>query len=165
MVTHTQNLCSALTHPMCPHTTVNTHTPWTHTRSSGQPFMLRCPGSSRGFGALLKGTSIVVLRVKSSWTFTPLTYNCRSARDSNSQPFDYESNSQTIRPWHVNIRLAKTNDQLVFNWLLKQHKEISCPHANSSFACISQAKICRAKVILNAPLFSYAENAMHKLAL
>ncbi len=82
----------------------------------------------------------------------------------NSQPFDYESNSQTIRPWHVNIRLAKTNDQLVFNWLLKQHKEISCPHANSSFACISQAKICRAKVILNAPLFSYAENAMHKLA-
>ncbi len=75
---------------------VNTHTPWTHTRSSGQPFMLRCPGSSRGFGALLKGTSVVVLMVKSSWTFTPLTYNRLSARDSNSQPFVYESNSHDM---------------------------------------------------------------------
>ncbi len=46
-----------LTHSKCTHTAVNTHTPWTHTRSSGQPFMLRRPGSSWGFGALLKGTS------------------------------------------------------------------------------------------------------------
>ncbi len=37
---------------------------WTHTRSSGHPFMLRCPGSSWGFGALLKGTSVVVLKVE-----------------------------------------------------------------------------------------------------
>ncbi len=46
----------------------------THPRSSGQPFisikcataafMLRRPGSSWGFGALLKGTSVVVLRVE-----------------------------------------------------------------------------------------------------
>ncbi len=53
-----------LSHPKCTHTAVNTHTPWTHTRSSGQPFMLRRPGSSWGFGALLKGTSVVVLRVE-----------------------------------------------------------------------------------------------------
>ncbi len=33
------------------HTAVNTHTPWKHTRSSGQPFMLRRPGNSWGFGA------------------------------------------------------------------------------------------------------------------
>ncbi len=50
-----------LTHPKCTHTAVNTHT---HTRSRGQPFMLQCPGSSWGFGALLKGTSAVVLRVE-----------------------------------------------------------------------------------------------------
>ncbi len=31
---------------------------------SGQPFMLRRPGSSWGFGALLKGTSVMVLRVE-----------------------------------------------------------------------------------------------------
>ncbi len=42
MVTHTRNLCSAINPSMW------THTPWTHTRSSGQPFMLRSPGSSRG---------------------------------------------------------------------------------------------------------------------
>ncbi len=81
MVTHTLNLCSAfnlsqsahthqwththLTYPKCTHTPVNTHTPWTHTRSSGQPFMLWHPGSSWGFGVLLKGlTSVVVLRVE-----------------------------------------------------------------------------------------------------
>ncbi len=45
------------------HLSEHTHTPWTHTRSSGQP-MLRRPGSSWGFGALLKGTSVVVLRVE-----------------------------------------------------------------------------------------------------
>ncbi len=47
-----------LTHPSAP------TQQWTHTRSSGQP-MLRHPGSSWGFGALLKGlTSLVVLKVE-----------------------------------------------------------------------------------------------------
>ncbi len=51
-----------LTHPSA-HT--HTHTPWTHTRNSGQLFMLQRPGSSWGFGALLKGlTSVMVLRVE-----------------------------------------------------------------------------------------------------
>ncbi len=68
-----------LTHPKCTHThrehththrhTVNTHihcehTLWTHTRSSGQPFMLRRLWSICGFGALFKGTSVVVLKVE-----------------------------------------------------------------------------------------------------
>ncbi len=75
-----------LTHPKCTHTAVNTHTHREHTRSSGQPFMLRLPGSSWGFGALLKGTLVVVFL-----QFLP-------TRDSNSQPFDYESDSLTIRP-------------------------------------------------------------------
>ncbi len=57
-----------LTHPSA-HTAVRseqtqTHTPWTHTRSSGQPMQWR-PGSSWGFSALLKGlTSVVVLKVE-----------------------------------------------------------------------------------------------------
>ncbi len=58
-----------LTHPKC------THTPWTHTRSSGQPFMLRRPGSCWGFGALLKGTSVVVLRVEKALNIHCPTYN------------------------------------------------------------------------------------------
>ncbi len=119
MVTHTRNLCSAFTHPKCTHTAVNTHTHTvlnthththsnehthtavnTHTHSSGQPFMLRRPGSSWGIGALLKGlTSVVVLKVeRECWTFTPPTYNSCRPRDSNLQPLDYESNPLTIRP-------------------------------------------------------------------
>ncbi len=67
-----------LTHPTCTHTAVNTHTPWTHTRSSGQSFMLRHPGSSWWFGALLKDTSVVVLRVERALYIHSSTYNsCR----------------------------------------------------------------------------------------
>ncbi len=85
MVTHSRNSGSAF-NPSQVHT---------HTRSSGQPFMLRHPGSSRGFGALLKATSVVVLRAlyihSPHLQFLP-------DRDSNPQPFDYESDSLTIRP-------------------------------------------------------------------
>ncbi len=34
MVTHSWNLCSAFNPSKCTHTAVNTHTPWTHTRST-----------------------------------------------------------------------------------------------------------------------------------
>ncbi len=65
MVTHTRNLSSAFNPSAVRSEQTHTHTPWTHTRSSGHPFMLRRPGSSWGFGALLKGlTSVVVLRVE-----------------------------------------------------------------------------------------------------
>ncbi len=65
MVTHARNLCSAF-NPSKVHTHkpwTHTHKPWTHTPSSGQPFMVRRPGSSWGFGVLLKGTSVVLLKV------------------------------------------------------------------------------------------------------
>ncbi len=93
MVTHTRNLCSAFNPSK-----VHTHTPWTHTRSSGQPFMLRRPGSSWGFGALLKGTSVVVLRVERALYIHSPHLQFLPARDSNSQPLSYESDSVTIRP-------------------------------------------------------------------
>ncbi len=93
MVTYTQNSCSAFTHPSA-QTQQWTQTPWTHTRSNGQPFKLRCPGRSWGFGVLLKGTSVVVLRVeRERCTFTPPTNN-----SCWNESFDYESNSLTIRP-------------------------------------------------------------------
>ncbi len=74
-----------------------THPKWTHTRSSGQPCYKR-PGSSWGFSALLKDTSVVVLRVKSTLYIHSLAYNpCRTG-DSNPQPLDYKSDFLTIRP-------------------------------------------------------------------
>ncbi len=52
MVTHTRNLCSAINpSKVHTHSSEHTHTPWTRTRSSGQPFMLRRPGISWGFSA------------------------------------------------------------------------------------------------------------------
>ncbi len=75
MVTHTRNMCSAIIpSKVHTHSSGHTHTPWTHTRSSGQPFMLRHPGSSWGFYS----------RAPQSWywrwrerctLFTPPTYN------------------------------------------------------------------------------------------
>ncbi len=80
MVTHKQNLCSAFNPSKV------------HTHSSGQPF------SSWGFGALLKGTSVVVLKVESVLYIHSPHLQSLPARDSNSQPFNYESDSLTIRP-------------------------------------------------------------------
>ncbi len=72
--THTHTWSSGHTHTHTPgavdtHTHTHTHT---HTWSSGE-LTLRRPGSSRGFGALLKGLTSVV------------DNSCRS-RDSNPQP-------------------------------------------------------------------------------
>ncbi len=50
--------------------------------------MLQRPGSSWGFSALLKDTSVVVLKED-----TPPTNNPCRTRDSNPQPLDYESDS------------------------------------------------------------------------
>ncbi len=60
--------------------------------------MLQHPGSSWGFGALLKGTSVVVLRVKRALYIHCPHLQFLPARDSNSQPLGYESDSLTIRP-------------------------------------------------------------------
>ncbi len=55
--------------------------------------MLQRPGSSWGFGALLKDTSVMVLKED-----TPPTNNPCRTWDSNPQPSAYESDSLSIRP-------------------------------------------------------------------
>ncbi len=95
--TNTRNLCSAFNPSKCTHT-VNTHTPWTHTRSSGQPY---CCGAR---GAV--GGSVPCSRVspqswywgwRESWTFTPPIYNPCLTWDSNPQPLGDKSDSLSIR--------------------------------------------------------------------
>ncbi len=99
VVTHTRNPGSAFLPIQSAHTQqwTHTHTRWTHTRSSGQPFMLQRPGSSWVFGALLKGISVMVLRVESAGHSLP-HLQFLPAQESNSQPLDYESDSLIIRP-------------------------------------------------------------------
>ncbi len=56
--------------------------------------MLRRPGSSWGFGALLKGlTSVVVLKVERVLVIHSPTYNPCRTWDSNPQPSGYKSDS------------------------------------------------------------------------
>ncbi len=52
---------------------------------------------NRGFGALLKCTSVVVLREEKGLYIHSPHLQFLPDRDSNSQPFDYESHSLTIR--------------------------------------------------------------------
>ncbi len=99
MVTHTRNLCSAF-NPSNVHTHSSEHT---HTHSSEHThtvntFLLRRLGSSWGFDALLKGTSVVVLKVERALYIHSPHLQSLPARDSNSQPLDYESDSLTFRP-------------------------------------------------------------------
>ncbi len=67
------------------HISEHTHSVNTHPEQWAAIYVA-VPGEQLGFGALLKGTSVVVLRVKSSWTFTPLTYNCRTRNLSIMSP-------------------------------------------------------------------------------
>ncbi len=101
------NLCSAFNPSKC-----------THTRNSGQP-TLRRPGSSWGFGALLKGlTSVVVLKVERTlvihfphWQFLP---------EPRFEPTTsgYKSDALSIRPRLVEIRyllmfISRLNDRFM----------------------------------------------------
>ncbi len=60
--------------------------------------MLQRPGSSWGFGALLKDTSVVVLKEERALVIHSPTNNPCRTWDSNPQHLDYESDSLTIRP-------------------------------------------------------------------
>ncbi len=81
----------------CTHRAVNTHThthtPWTHTQSSGQPFMLQLRGAVRG--------SVPCSRAPCRGIEGEESFTTQSLpdRDSDSQPFDYETvRLSTIRP-------------------------------------------------------------------
>ncbi len=56
------------------HSSEHTHT-WTHTRSSGQPFMLRRQGSSWGSVPCSRAPQSWYWGWRERWLFTPLTYN------------------------------------------------------------------------------------------
>ncbi len=71
------------------HSSEHTHT---HTHREHTPGAVWSPGSSWGFGALLKGTSVVYGGESAVHSYN----SCRP--ETRSQPLDYESDSLTIRP-------------------------------------------------------------------
>ncbi len=104
MVTHTWNSCSDI-YPskVHTHTAVNTHThTHTHTHHEHTPGAVGshlCCSARGAVGGLVPCTSVV-------------------ARDSNTQPFDYESDSLTIRPQLPHYGRHYTND---FKWKTHDH--------------------------------------------
>ncbi len=97
MVTHTRNLCSAINpSKVRTHSSEHTHTVNTHPEQLAAIYAAE-PGSSWGFGALLKGTSVVVLKVERALDIHSPHLQSLPTWDLNSQPLDYESDSLTIR--------------------------------------------------------------------
>ncbi len=113
MVTHTRNLCSAI-NPSKVHThssehthTVNTHPEqWAaiYTAAPGEQLGVRCL-AQRHLSCGIKGW-------RERCTFTPPHLQSLPARDSNSQPLDYESDSLTIRPQLPPIATFSTLDYI-----------------------------------------------------
>ncbi len=93
MVTHTRNLCSVF-NPSKEHTQQ-----WTHTRSSGQPFMLQRPLEQLGVRCLVQEhLSRGIDGGESTGYSLPPTDKLLPFWNSYPQPFDYESDSLNIRP-------------------------------------------------------------------
>ncbi len=65
------------------------------------------------FGALLKDTSVMVLRVERALDINSPHLQFLPARDSTSQPLDYETDSLTIRPF-FHLMMSLQNDDFVF---------------------------------------------------
>ncbi len=93
----------ALFLPIQVHTHSSEHT---HTRSSGQ---LWCPGSSLGFGALLKGTSSWYWRWRECCTFNP-TIPARLRLELAT--FQLWVRLSTIRPWQSTFTSNALNPSL-----------------------------------------------------
>ncbi len=177
MVTHTQNLCSAFTHPKGTHTAVNTHTLWTraglviwHTgHFPGGPthyragtcsswiyiyiyiyiYSLKCwwaawtkklpgpiflsqsspavnthPEQWAAFYAAVPREQLGVCGIEGRESIVhSLPQQFLPARDSNSQPFDCESNSLTITPrlqnfyYEVNYPFRQNSQFQYCQWL------------------------------------------------
>ncbi len=76
---------------MSTHTAVNTHPEqWAANAAA--------PEEQLWTSALLKGTSVVVLRMERALEILSLHLQFLPARDSNSQTLGYESDSLTIKP-------------------------------------------------------------------
>ncbi len=83
-----------LTHPRCTHTQQWTHTHCEHTPGAVGSHL--CCGAQGAIGGSC--TSVVVLKVERALYIHSPHLQFLPARDSNSQPLDYESDSLTIRP-------------------------------------------------------------------
>ncbi len=125
-----------LTHP-------SAHTQqWTHTWSSGQPMLWR-PGSSWGFGALLKGlTSVVVLKVERALDIH--SPHQQSLPDLRLEPttFGLQVDSLSIRPRLPPLKVSDLKKFWLFLWT--ESKIEWNTHSQIIQACVRSQKSERA---------------------
>ncbi len=107
-----------LTHPKCTHTAVNTHTHTVNTHlEQWAAIYAAAPGEQLGVQCLAQGhLSRGIEGGESAVHSVHLQF--LPAQDSNSQPFDYESDSLTIRPRLPLISMHLTLPWC-FRWLLR----------------------------------------------
>ncbi len=86
-----------LTHPKCTHTAVNTQTHCEHTPGAlGSHYYVAAPGEQLGVQCLAQGHLVVVLKVERALYIHSPHLQFLPARDLNSKPLDYESDSQPL---------------------------------------------------------------------
>ncbi len=106
-------LCSAFTHPKCTHTAVNIHTTVNTHPEQWAAIYGGAQGALGGSVPCSRDLSRGIEGEESAGHSPPPQF--LPARDSDSQPLDYESNSLTIRPrlWLQCECIEKLNKQ---NW-------------------------------------------------
>ncbi len=141
MGTHTQNLCSAI-NPSKVHTHSSKHTHTVNTHPEQWAVNAAALGSIRGFGALLKGSSVMVLRVERVlYINQPPPPQFLPDRDSNSLPLDYEGDSLTIRPWLPPI-FVHMSLLIQIRLLFHRRKNIKLKGFNNGFVSYKHTGFC-----------------------
>ncbi len=107
-----------LTHPKCTHTAVNTHP------DQWAAIYAAAPGEQLGVRWLAQGHLVVVLKVERALYIHSPHLQFLQARDSNSQPFDYESETLTIIGLNFPfIELVNNNPTAYWLRLIGMHNE------------------------------------------
>ncbi len=121
-MTHTWNSCSAIFWSAHTHSNEHTHTHTVNTYpEQWTAIYAEAPGEQLGLHCLAQGLlspQYSVLRMERALYIHP-HLQFLQARDSNSQPLDYESDSLTIRPWLPPYRLTSCMSYLYVKGELK----------------------------------------------
>ncbi len=104
MATHTRNLCSAFDpSKVHTHSSEHTHTMNTHPEQWAAILCFCARGAVGGSGALLKGTSVVVLRVERALYIHSPHLQFLPARDSKSCNLSITSPTLLTQGWAINF--------------------------------------------------------------
>lgn len=104
-------LCSTFHPSKCTHSSEH----WTHTQSSGQPFLLWHPVNDWGLDALIKGTTVVGSESGGELcSLTTTTYTFPVGNETRTRNFSFKSQT----PWKKSLKNIIINITLLFLWCI-----------------------------------------------